>query len=260
MKVLAGWCVAQACVAAPVTELKPQELAAFVASHEYVVVQLTSPDPGCGYCKGADKTFDQAAALPHEPKLAYARVQWKPWRNIPDFGALMKVYGVPEQFVFLKGKVLGDTGGRPASAQVLLARVDEVIADPPALRQKPEAVAEAPAKPLSEAERATIKLGIRRDFLTAVSGACGRLFPDHAASYTSAVQDWRKSNEAGLKQADVLMLARSSRADAKAIGPLAEEEKRTLQGWQTGKLGISQQKAPSMADCDKLTSSLGTLP
>jgi hypothetical protein len=135
-----GYLLAQACAAAPVTELKPQELAAFVARHDYVVVQMTSPDLGCGYCKGADNTFDRAAALPHEPKLAYARIQWKPWREIPDFGPLVRVYGVPEQYVFRNGKALGGTGGRPASAAGLLAQVDQVIADPPFLRPKQEAV------------------------------------------------------------------------------------------------------------------------
>jgi hypothetical protein len=118
--------------------------------------------------------------------------------------------------------------------------------------------AEAPA--LSEADRAAVKLGIRRDFLTAVSGACGRKFPEHASNYDNAVQVWRNTNAAKLQQADTLMVSRTSRADADAMGPLLEEEKRTLQDWQTNKLGISQQKAPSIADCDKLTGSLATLP
>jgi hypothetical protein len=255
-----GSLLAQVCVAAPVTELIPQELAAFVAKHEYVVVQMTSPDLNCGYCKGADDTFDRAAALPHEPKLVYARVQWKPWREIPDFGPLVRVYGVPEQYVFRNGKALGGTGGRPASAAGLLTQVDQVIADPSFLRPKQEPVADQPVQPLSDTERASVKLGIRRDFLTAVSSACGRLFPTHKANYDGAVQSWRAANEAGLKQADVLMLTRTSRADALAMRPLAEEEKRSLQSWQTGKLGISQQGAPTMADCDKFYSSLAGLP
>ncbi|MYM98367.1 hypothetical protein [Duganella vulcania] len=50
-----------------VLELTPQELAAYVAGHELVVVQLTLPDPGCGYCKGADRVFDMSASLPHQP-------------------------------------------------------------------------------------------------------------------------------------------------------------------------------------------------
>jgi hypothetical protein len=58
----------------------------------------------------------------------------------------------------------------------------------------------------------------------------------------------------------MLMLTRSSRADALVMRPLAEEEQRSLQAWQTGKLGISQQGAPTMADCDKFYSSLAGLP
>ncbi|MRW92787.1 hypothetical protein GJ699_22570 [Duganella sp. FT80W] len=119
---------------------------------------------------------------------------------------------------------------------------------------------QASAQTFNEADKVSVKLGVRRDFLTAVSGACGRLFPEHAPQYQSAVQSWRQANEAGLKRADTLMLTRSSREDAQAMRPLVDEEKRTLQSWQTGKLGISQQKAPTMADCDKLYASLGTLP
>ncbi|MRW88039.1 hypothetical protein GJ698_28585 [Pseudoduganella sp. FT26W] len=121
-------------------------------------------------------------------------------------------------------------------------------------------VGAALAADLSDADRSAVKLGIRRDFLTAVSGACGRKFPEHASAYDSAVQAWRKANEAKPKQADVLMVSLTSRDDARAMGPLLEEEKRTLQDWQTNQLGISQQKAPSMADCDKLYASLATLP
>jgi hypothetical protein len=116
------------------------------------------------------------------------------------------------------------------------------------------------AQAFDDADKTSIKLGVRRDFLTAVSGVCGRLFPEHAPQYQRAVQVWSKGNEAGLKQADTLMITRSSREDAQAMRPLLDEEKRTLQAWQTGKLGISQQKAPSIADCDKLYASLGTLP
>ncbi len=173
-------------------------------------------------------------------------MQWTPWRKIPDFGGVIDVGWIPQQPVFFKGK--------------LLVKVDEVIADPPAARVVKEAPPPAPSAPLSAAERSAVRLGVRRDFLDAVSAACGSKFPEHAAAYKRDVQAWRASNEAGLKQANELMISRTSREDAKAMGPLIDEEKKTLQAWQTGKLGISMQKAPTMADCDKLTGSLDALP
>jgi hypothetical protein len=252
-----------AVMAAPVKELKPEELAAFVAQHEYVVVQMTSPDSRCGYCKGADKLFDQAAALPHKPALAFARVQWTPWRQMPDFGKLIHVGWIPQQPVFFKGKLLGSVDGKPEDPKTLLSKIDSVIADPPVAHQAREAPPPpptAPAVPLSDAERGAVRLGIRRDFLSAVSAACGKRFPQHAASYQQAVDGWRSANEAALKQSTLLMISRTSREDAKAMGPLVEQEKKTLQAWQTGKLGISMQTAPAIGDCDKLFAGLGSLP
>jgi hypothetical protein len=247
-----------AAVAAPVTELKPDELAAFIARHEYAVVQMTSSDPGCGYCKGADKVFDQAAALPHKPALAFARVQWTPWRKIPDFGGVIEVGWVPQQPVFAKGKLLGRVDGKPQDAASLLAKVDEVIADPPVARLAREAP--APAAALTAREQGTIRLGIRGDFLDSVSRACGGRFPEHADSYKQRVQAWRAANEDGLKQSRQLMIARTSREEAAAMGPLVDEEKKTLQAWQTGKLGISMSKPPAIGDCDKIFASLASLP
>jgi hypothetical protein len=74
------------------------------------------------------------------------------------------------------------------------------------------------------------------------------------------VDGWRSANEAALKQSTLLMISRTSREDAKAMGPLVEQEKKTLQAWQTGKLGISMQTAPAIGDCDKLFAGLGSLP
>ena len=256
--VAAAW--GAAAMAAPVVELKPEELAAFVAGNEYAVVQMTSPDPGCGYCKGADKLFDQAAALPHKRALAFGRVQWAPWRQIPDFGGVIEVGWVPQQPVFLNGKLLGRVDGQQKSAAGLLAKIDEVIADPPVARLAREAPAPAkPAVPLSAAEQGTVRLGIRRDFLVSASRACGTRFPESASNYQQAVQTWRGVHDTRLKQSDLLLISRSG-DDAKATAALVDEEKRTLQAWQAGQLGISLQKAPAKADCDRMFASLASMP
>lgn len=254
---MAAW--SGAAMAAPVTELQPRELAAFVATHEYAVVQMTSSDPGCGYCKGADKLFDQAAALPHKPALAFVRVQWTPWRDIPDFGGFIEVGWVPQQPVFFKGKLLGRVDGQQKSAPGLLANIDAVIADPPVARLAREAAPVKQAVPLSAAEKGAVRLGIRGDFLDSVSRACGGRFPERAANYQQAVQAWRGAHEAHLKQASMLLISRSG-DDAKAMAALVDDEKQTLQDWQVGKLGISMQKAPAAADCDRIFASLASLP
>lgn len=267
MQIRWGWmatmCAAAQALAAPVEELKPAQLAAYVAAHEYVVVQLTSPDPGCGYCVGADKIFDRAAAAPHRPALAFVRVQWSPWRQTPDFGKLMPVYGVPTQYVFNKGRLLGDISGRPAGTQAFMANVDEVIADPPVDRvaAEPQAAApEAPSAPLSDAEQAALRQMIRRDALKLVTGMCGSRFPDHAKTYQDALQAWSGARQAGLNQAAKLMLVRTSRADAAVVGKLVETEQKAMQAWHRNKLGLSMQKAPTMADCDKIAAGLKDLP
>lgn len=216
---------------------------------------------GADYCKGADKLFDQAAAMSHKPALAFARVQWTPWRKMPDFGGLADVGWVPQQPVFFKSKLLGRVDGKPGDPAGLLVKIDEVIADAPTARvAKESSPPAAPVVALSDVERRAVKLGIRRDFLDAVGAACGGKFPERAATYKSELQAWRTANEEGLKQADLLMISRASRDDAKVMEPLIEEEEKALQTWQTGKLGISMQKAPTMADCDKLTGNLGSLP
>lgn len=246
-----------------VLELKPQELAHYVASHELVVVQLTSPDPGCGYCKGADRVFDMAASLPHQPELSYVRVQWSPWRQIPDFGKLMPVYGVPMQYVFGKGRLLGDISGRPSGATSFAAKVNEVIADPPVDRvaaAPQEAAPEAPSAPLSDAERDALRQMVRRDMLKQGTGKCASRYPDHAKAYQDALQAWSSLHQPGLNQAATLMLARTTRADADAMRKLAEEEHGAVRAWHTDKLGLSLLKVPTMADCDKIAAGLKELP
>lgn len=246
-----------------VQELTPQELAAYVASHELVVVQLTSPDPGCGYCKGADRVFDMSASLPHQPELSYVRVQWTPWRQIPDFGKLMPVYGVPMQYVFGKGKLLGDISGRPTGAQAFLGKVNAIIADPPAERvaaAEPAPAEEAPSAPLSAEEQGALRQVIRRDMLRQATGKCANRYPDHAKAYQDALQAWSGAHQAGLNQAATLMLARTSRADAADMRKLAAEEKDAMRAWHTDKLGLSPLKTPTRDDCDKVAAGLKELP
>jgi hypothetical protein len=261
-----GCCVVWA--ASPVTELKAQDLAAFVAGHEHVVVQFTSSDRKCGYCIDADKTFDQAAGLRPGRPIAFARVQWSPWRAIPDFGPLLKVYGVPGQFVFRKGKVLAATGGRPQNAPSLVARIDAIMQAPaaPAPEASAGAAADIPASStpgataMSADEVALTRLGIRHDFFEALTSACAKLFPDHAKGYRESFLAWRGPRQTALDDSAKLMLTRTSRDDSREMTKLVDSEKKTLQAWQTTQLGISMKQAPRAADCAKIAKNMAALP
>jgi hypothetical protein len=116
-----------------------------------------------------------------------------------------------------------------------------------------------PDQPLASAEQRVARVGIRRDFLTGIAEACSRKFPQRAPQYRDAVQAWSSAHKADLDQAAMLMITRTSPADAKAMGPLIEAEKNTLQTWQVDTMGVSMQKAPVVADCDKLTAGFASL-
>ncbi len=254
--------------AAPVvTELGVADVAVFVAKHEVAVVQATSPDPKCRYCIGADKIFDQAASLPQDKRIAYARVQWTPWHKMPDFGSLMQVYGAPGQFVFMNGKVIGKIDGKPRDAQTLAARIQAIIDHPAAPRDdradSPQA-SPATEKPIrqamSEKETALTRLWIRRDFLQGITTACAKLFPDQANLYEQSFTSWQEARKTALNDAARVMLVRSSREDAKETTKLATDEEKALQEWQVKQLGIPLDKKPLAADCAKIAKNLPSLP
>jgi hypothetical protein len=78
--------------------------------------------------------------------------------------------------------------------------------------------------------------------------------------YQQAVQVWRGANEAALEARQPVDDLAQQATTPKRWGALVEQEKQTLQAWQTGKLGISMQTAPAIGDCDKLFAGLGSLP
>ncbi len=116
------------------------------------------------------------------------------------------------------------------------------------------------ANPLSANEEKVARLMVRHDFLKAVSGACGRMFPAGAERYQQALQAWKTPKQPELDQAARLLLERSGPEHATEMAPLVEAEKKVLQAWQVDTLKISMQKAPQVGDCDLIAASLSTLP
>ncbi len=247
--------------ATPVTEIKPDQLAAYIARNDLVVLQLTSPDPKCRYCIGADKTFDQAAAEAKNPAMKFVRIQWPVWHKMPSLAPLLDNGGIPRQVIFKGGKEMRSAGGRPDNAASLLADIDHVLTLPPAPGKTYDATQKqaqaGPAHtPMTAAQQEFTRLMIRKDFFTSVTSACGRMFPQQAEQYKKALEQWQAPRKDKLNQASMLMVTRSSREDAAETSALVELEKKVLQSWQVDKLGIPMTRAPDLKDCDKLAASL----
>lgn len=258
---LCAWLSCAGAFAAPaVTELRAQDVAAFVARHEYAVVQMTSPDRGCGYCVGADKVFDQAAALPRGTPMAFGRVQWTPWRKFPDFGSLLPTYGVPTHFVFRNGKVIGDAGGKPRDAPSLAQRIEAVIQGPP-----PAPVAangpkvERPAEKPDARAMALARLFARGQFFERFVEACSKQFPSQGASHAQTFQRWRTTHQHALDEAARQMFKLMAGRDDTVFQQALADESSALQQWQVSELRIPMNAAPSTEDCDRMVQGLSQL-
>lgn len=244
-----------------------QNLAAYLAQHETVVVQFTSPDPKCRYCIGADRLFDQAVAPARDPKVKYVRVQWPVWHRFPDFGSIHKPIGLPDHIVFQRGRAIGTIAGRQDQPDGFLAKVAEVRANPrdpkDFYRQEQPAVPAAPAAPatpLSAEEARLTRLMARKDLLGGIVGFCANTFPATATAMQDAYTAWQAAHKTGLDAAAVVMLTRTSRGDAGAASTLMRDEQERQQAWTVGSLGIAQDRKPSAADCEKIGRNLNTLP
>ncbi|GGY30152.1 hypothetical protein [Pseudoduganella albidiflava] len=237
--------------AAQVTELKPSEVADFVARHEYAIVQVTSPDRKCGYCIDADKKFDKMAAAPAGSKFAFARVQYAPWREIPDFGKVMQVYGVPEQAVFHHGKRVGRANIYYDTPKSFYAQVEAALASPVVPGDGVVQTAPQPApKPMTAAESADLRLMVRRDLLQATMDECVKRFPAGANRYRAAVKAWEAPRKDALDRG-ALVFVRGGHDPKQFAG----EEIAALTQWMAG-LGIGAQKKQEAADCDRMVAAM----
>lgn len=254
-----------ACSAAPaakVTELKPAEADAFLSRPGYVVVQLTSPDPGCKYCIGADKTFDQAAAESRATDMLFARVQWPVWHKAPPLGARLDARGVPRQIVFKDGQEQRSAGGRPESASALLAHIEKIRQLPPAPGRDvtqdagPEPSAPAAHTPLTATQQDALRVYTRKDLFKALVAACGKTAPPKALGYERALQSWTLAHAGALNEAAMLKLARSSRDDASEESALAQSEMRDVEAWMARELRITGSRGPDAKNCEVLAAHL----
>lgn len=240
---------ASVALAAPVYELRPEELAAFVGGHELAVVQFTSPDPQCGFCVGADETFDQAAAVSEIRGLVFARVQWSPWVKIPNFEPITKIAGIPTQGIFRFGKVVRGIRGRPESGAALLEKIKTFLAAHPG---------GAPLS-LTRDETNVARWWYRWWLLTSMTTECGRLMPAARAGYEERFKAWETTHEAAVDKAK-RMFATGIRAESAGEERLWKDEQKTLRTWAVSQLKVSMEGFPNLDACDKISRNWASVP
>ena len=259
-RALAWWlvCAAAPIQAAQVAEVAPADLPAALRGDGVIVVQFTSSDPKCGYCRGQDNVFDAFAAN-QTSKAKFARVQWTPWRPFPTLAMSEPLYGVPNCYLFKSGRVVGEYIGRltdPAKLSKLIAdalegkvepRFDPAASKPPAVDNGP--VARAAVAPLSDADRQALARLARRDLAREAIQRCAAANPAEAEAYRSALAGWQSRHQAELNQATLLMVTRSSPADATEMATITETQARRLQN-------EAPMSSPTPRGCGGLTSAL----
>ena len=251
-------CAAAQLHAAPVIEVAPADLRAALRADGVIVVQFTSPDPKCGYCRGQDGVFD-AFAAGQTDKARFARVQWTPWRPFPTLDMSEPLYGVPNYYLFKSGRVVGEHGGKltdPAKLSKLITdalegkvepRFDPAVRKPPAADNVPASPAALP--PMADADRLALGRLARRDLAKEAFERCAVANPVEAASYRSALAGWQDRHQAELNQATLLMVTRSARADAAEMSAITEAQARRLQK-------EAPMSSPTPQGCSRLTSAL----
>jgi hypothetical protein len=250
--------------AATVQDLKPHELAAFLAKHDTVAVQFTSPDPKCRYCIGAAQAYTQAVAPARDPGIRFVRVQWPVWHKFPDFGQLEKPVGLPEVLLYRRSEVIGGVSGKPGDARTFLAQIQGYRDKPVTTQERHRAYQEAASAKalaaLSPEEAASSRRLIRKDVVGQIIAACSKEFPDVATNLQQAYDAWVQGQKPALDKAATVMLTRSSREDAHATNALVVQETDKVRAWTVDALKIPQQGKPQAESCLKFAQNLGSLP
>lgn len=92
-----------------VKDVPPAELTAFVRKTKgWVVVQLSSNDPGCGFCVRANPTFNALAEHESPKGWSFVRAVYQPWTSVSnnDFALQYGVSGLPTFFTFQDGQLM----------------------------------------------------------------------------------------------------------------------------------------------------------
>lgn len=105
----------------------PAELSAWLRqSRGWVVVQLSSYDPGCGYCVRSNPAFNALAAAQGASGMRFARVAFQPWKSVGqnEFARQYGVGGIPAYFTFKDGQLMRRQDGIADEATLRRALLD----------------------------------------------------------------------------------------------------------------------------------------
>jgi thiol-disulfide isomerase/thioredoxin len=92
-----------------VKEVAPAELGAILRqTRGWVVLQLSSHDPGCGFCVKANPTFDALAQHESPKGVSFVRVAFQPWTSVSgnEFAVQYGVTGLPTFITFQDGQLM----------------------------------------------------------------------------------------------------------------------------------------------------------
>lgn len=237
-----------------VLNVKADQMVAFLNKHERVVVQLISSDINCAFCNGAEVPFNEAAAKNSDKTLVFARVQWhKQWNRVPDFGALIKVTGLPTQVVFRKGQNIGSVEGGIADAQKLQQEFLVILNKP----EKP--IAEKVQSPsvnigvgsVTDEEQTAIRTMVR--YMTYVDTALKCMKPQRTLNNDAAksMEELRKTHAKSIDIAEKSAGKLKTTEDMARYMKWIDEEKSAFKSWQENTLGIPASKATDSDSCAK---------
>lgn len=249
--------------AASVQDIRPQDLAAFLAKHDTVVVQFTSPDPKCRYCTDAAPAYARAVAPSRDPGIRFVRVQWPVWHKFPDFGTLEKPLGLPEQMVYRRSEVIGSVSGMPAYSTAFLAEIQRIRDNPMKTADRHRAwqqTGHTRALAMSAEEEALSRLMIRKDVVGEIIAACSSRFPESAPELQRAYASWVQVQKPELDRAAVVVMTRNSSTDAQVMNAFVRTETWKLQDWSAKDLQIPKEGAAKAESCLKIARSLDSLP
>lgn len=230
-----------------VVELQPSEVAPFIRQNPKVVVQFTSPDRGCGYCIGADKTFTEGVTQLGMDGWKYVRVQWPRWRDMPTFDAPVKVSGVPDHQIYTDGAYKGSAGGRAKDAATLMASIEGKV-NPPQ---------QAPAPLITDDLRKGLRAYALKQVLGQTLHECERNHYDNKPTFVSQMQAWSSANAVDLKLGTRAMLSTLGTKTHSYKDEMAREAQVTLIRLQKS-FGLEEGKPWPQEQCDALARQLDT--
>lgn len=111
---------------AAVQVVPPEALLAFLKANPQVVVLFTSPSLKCGYCVGADKTFDEVVTQLDATPWRYVRTEWTPWNQYPPVAVDAGVLGIPDHVVFRPDRAPAHVSGRIKDTRELAEKIRTV--------------------------------------------------------------------------------------------------------------------------------------